>query len=100
MKQYAASKINKIVHQPVRFSIMAALLSVKKAEFGLVRDAVGINDSQLSRQVSVLEKSGYVKVEKGYVGKRPRTWLSLTAKGKNVFEEHLGILRQISSQGI
>lgn len=85
-----------MVHQPVRFSIMAALSGVKQAEFGVIRDTVGVNDSLLSRQVSILEKSNYVKVEKGYVGKRPRTWLSLTNTGKTEFEKHLEMLKKIS----
>ena len=79
---------------------MASLSSVKKAEFGVVRDVVAINDSLLSRHVSLLEKAGYVKVEKGYVGKRPRTWLALTSRGRVAFEEHLETLAIISQQKI
>jgi DNA-binding MarR family transcriptional regulator len=50
----------------------------------------------LSKQVSTLARAGYVKVEKGFIGKRGRTWLSLTRGGRRVFERHLGALREIA----
>lgn len=50
----------------------------------------------LSRQASALEEAGIVKVRKGYVGKRPRTWLSLTPQGRTAWEGHLGALRAIA----
>ncbi|WP_248492050.1 transcriptional regulator [Tsukamurella sp. PLM1] len=37
-----------------------------------------------------------MKIKKGYVGKRPRTWLSLTAQGRAAFASHLEALRAIA----
>jgi DNA-binding MarR family transcriptional regulator len=59
---------------------------------------VEVSDSALSKQVSVLESAGYVKVQKGYVGKRPRTWLSLTRAGRDAFTTHLAALGRIAAQ--
>lgn len=70
---HARHQLDEIIHAPTRFSIVAALASTDKAEFAAVRDAVEISDSTLSKQASALEQAGYVKVTKGYVGKRPRT---------------------------
>lgn len=75
---------------------MATLAAADKAEFGFVRDLVEVSDSVLSKQVSTLEAAGYVKVKKGYVGKRPRTWLSLSGKGRAAFDEHVDALRTIA----
>lgn len=75
---------------------MAALVGVAEAEFSVVRDAVEVSDSVLSRQVSMLEQAGYVKVRKGYVGKRPRTWLRCTARGRHAFTAHIAALREIA----
>jgi DNA-binding MarR family transcriptional regulator len=80
----------------VRFSIVAALAGVDEAEFGHVRDTVEISDSVLSKQSVQLEAAGYVKVRKGYVGKRPRTWLSLTSAGRAAYARHLEALRAIA----
>ena len=70
---HARHELDPVIHAPVRFSIVAALNGVDEAEFAAVRDAVELSDSALSKQVSQLEQAGYVKVRKGYVGKRPRT---------------------------
>ena len=94
--KHARHRLDEIIHAPVRFSIVAALATVDEAEFGVVRDVVEISDSTLSKQVSVLEGAGYVKVRKGYIGKRPRTWLSLTKVGRRAYTAHLDALRAIS----
>jgi DNA-binding MarR family transcriptional regulator len=92
-------RLNETIHAPVRFSIMAALAAADQAEFGFIRDTVEVSDSVLSKQVAVLESAGLVKVRKGYVGKRPRTWLSLTATGRRAFADHLDALRDIAGGG-
>ena len=89
-------RLDDLIHSPVRFSIVATLAGADNAEFSFVRDAIEVSDSVLSRQVSTLESAGYVKVKKGYVGKRPRTWLSLTTSGRDAFERHLAALREIA----
>ena len=93
---HARHRLDEVIHAPVRFSIVAALAGVDYAEFATIRDAVEVTDSTLSKQASVLEKAGYVKVSKGYVGKRPRTWLSLTGDGRRAYESHLAALRAIA----
>jgi DNA-binding MarR family transcriptional regulator len=92
----ARLRLDEVIHAPVRFSIVAALATVDEAEFAAVRDAVAISDSVLSKAAGVLEQAGYVKVKKGYVGKRPRTWLSLTAQGRQAYAAHLAALREIA----
>ncbi|MFF2654503.1 winged helix-turn-helix domain-containing protein [Streptomyces sp. NPDC058045] len=87
--------LDEVIHSPVRFSIVATLAAAEKAEFGYVRDAVEVSDSVLSKQAATLEKAGYVKVTKGYVGKRPRTWLSLTPQGREAFTAHVEALRAV-----
>jgi DNA-binding MarR family transcriptional regulator len=81
---------------PVRLSIVAALASVEQAEFALVRDSIEITDPALSKQVALLEEAGYVAVDKGRVGRRPRTWLRLTDSGRAAYERHILALRAIA----
>ncbi|MFJ3173846.1 winged helix-turn-helix domain-containing protein [Streptomyces roseus] len=80
----------------VRLSIVAALAAVEKAEFAYVRDLVEITDSALSKQVSRLEQADWVTVEKGQVGRRPRTWLRLTEDGADAYRRHLAALTAIA----
>ncbi|MEZ5087208.1 MAG: transcriptional regulator [Tessaracoccus sp.] len=85
---------------PVRFSLVAALNGMESAEFALIRDQLQVSDSVLSRQASQLEELGIVAIKKGYVGKRPRTWLSLTAEGRRQWVAHLAALQAIASLGV
>ncbi len=80
----------------MRFSIAALLAAASKVEFSFARDHVEVTDSILSKQVSAMEQAGYVKVEKGHVGKRPRTWLSLTKEGRRTFQRHMAALGEIA----
>jgi DNA-binding MarR family transcriptional regulator len=92
-------ELDDLLGHPVRFSIVALLAAASRVEFSFVRDHVEVTDSMLSKQVSLLEQAGYVKVHKGFVGKWPRTWLSLTGAGRRAFERHLAALREIAQNG-
>jgi DNA-binding MarR family transcriptional regulator len=94
--QAARGRLDDAIHLPVRLSIVAALAATEEAEFQALREAVQISDSALSKQVTTLESAGYVTVRKGYVGKRPRTWLSLSATGRQALRDHLAALRAIA----
>lgn len=90
------ARLDEAFHAPVRFAVMATLLGVDRAEFSLVRDSAGVSDSVMSKQASTLEAAGYLSITKGYVGKRPRTWFSLTPAGREAFTGHLQALRQLA----
>ena len=88
-------ELDENLNAPVRLSLLALLAPLENAEFGTVRDALNISDSVLSKQVAQLESVGYVRVTKGYVGKRPRTWLMATDEGLAVLQRHLAALRAV-----
>jgi DNA-binding MarR family transcriptional regulator len=90
------SRLDEVIHSPVRFSIVAALASADQVEFRFVRDTVEVSDSALSKQVSVLENAGYVRVHKIAVGRRARTSLALTKEGRAAFDRHVRALRDIA----
>lgn len=87
-----------LVH-PVRFSLVAALASVERLSFAELRDELEVSDSVLSKQVSELERAGFVSATKGFVGKRPRTTLALTSEGLTRWRAHLDALRRIAGTG-
>ncbi|HEX3783658.1 MAG TPA: transcriptional regulator [Pseudonocardiaceae bacterium] len=90
-------QLDERIHTPVRFSLMAALAATGEAEFKALRETLEVSESLLSQHVRVLEGAGYVYVRKGFVGKRPRTWLSLTPEGERAFAAHCETLRAIVS---
>lgn len=89
-------QLNDALTHPVRFSLVASLAGAEEIVFAAVRDQLQVSDSVLSRQASQLEELGIVRIRKGYVGKRPRTWLSLTPAGRTQWEAHLAALRAIA----
>jgi DNA-binding MarR family transcriptional regulator len=78
-----------------RLRICAFLSGCDDAEFRAVQDACQLTPSALSKNVASLEESGYVAVVKGHVGKMPRTWLSLTPRGRAAFTGHVAALQEI-----
>lgn len=87
--------LDDLIHTPVRLSVMSALSTAEKIHFGYLRDWLEVSDSLLSKHLTVLEDAGYLKAEKGYIGKRPRTWFSLTETGRRSYEQYLRALRGI-----
>jgi DNA-binding MarR family transcriptional regulator len=90
-------ELDELVHQPVRFSLLATLAAAEEAEFSFVRDAIEVSDSVLSKHAATLEAAGYLAVRKGHVGKRPRTWLRLTEQGRAAFDAHVERLKAIAA---
>ncbi|MEV6672411.1 transcriptional regulator [Streptomyces sp. NPDC051162] len=91
--------LDSVIHAPVRFSIVAALASVDEADFKTLRETIEVTDSALSKQIALLEEAGYLKVRKAFIGKRARTWLSLTSEGRAALSRHLAALREIADWG-
>lgn len=88
--------LDPLLLDPTRLTIVSLLSAARWAEFGWVRDQAGLSDSALSKQVGTLARQGYVETEKGYVGKRPRTWLNLSEAGRAALEGHLAALQRIA----
>jgi len=92
------AKIDEIIHQSVRLQIMAALVGADddmKVDFSLMRQRLDVTDGNLSGHLRKLEGNGYIEVEKTFVKRIPRTYLSVTGKGKDAFKEHIAALREI-----
>jgi DNA-binding MarR family transcriptional regulator len=89
-------ELDDVIHAPVRLSIMAALAAAQKADFRFLRDTIEVSDSLLSKHILTLEEAGYVRVDKAFIGKRARTWLSLTDQGRAAFENYVNVLRRIT----
>jgi DNA-binding transcriptional ArsR family regulator len=94
----AQDGIDPLLVDPTRLSIISLLAASRWAEFGFVRDSVGLSDSALSKQISKLQDRGYVEVERGYVGKRPRTWVRIGEDGRSALEAHVAALQNIVAE--
>jgi len=90
--------VNELIHQPTRLKIMATLNAMRggvKFEFTELRKLLGVTDGNLGTHLTTLENAGYVEIEKAFVGKKPRTRVSLTRAGRRAFDTHVQYLRDI-----
>jgi DNA-binding MarR family transcriptional regulator len=92
------AEFNDIIHQPVRLQIMSALVSLKsgeKADFAYLKKLLDLTDGNLGAHLGKLEEAGYIKIEKTFIARKPRTFVSITGKGRDAFDDHIAALRQI-----
>ena len=64
-------------------------------QFGFLRDALTLTDGNLSRHLTILEEAGFVAIQKGYEGKRPRTWIKITRSGRRALAGEIAVLKAI-----
>ncbi|MDX3246176.1 transcriptional regulator [Streptomyces sp. ME18-1-4] len=83
------------VHQRVRLGILTVAREADRVEFGFLKRQLAVTDGNLSRHLRVLEESGLIGIEKGYAGRRPRTWISLTREGAQALDAELRALRAL-----
>lgn len=77
------------VHQPTRLAILVILKEASRADFGYLKRTIGLTDGNLGRHLNALEQAGIISLEKGYEGRRPRTWATLTPAGRNALDTEL-----------
>ena len=87
--------LDALIHAPNRLAICAFLAPLDDAEFQVLRSALGVSDSVLSKHVARLQGAGYVSIDKRSGGQRARTWLSLTASGRAAYAAHVAALQDM-----
>ena len=92
------AELNEIIHQTVRLRIMAALVTLEphdEVDFTYLRDLLGVTDGNLGAHLRKLEEAGYIAVNKTFVERKPRTFVSATSEGCLIFQEHVAALESI-----
>lgn len=86
--------IDRLIHEPSRFMVMAHLYLVESADFTFLMRQTGLTWGNLSSHLSKLEAAGYVAIEKEFIGRKPHTMLHLTTQGRSAFEQYRRSMRQ------
>lgn len=92
------AEIDRIIHAPARLRIMSALMALPpraRLDFRTLGKSLDLTDGNLGAHLQTLEAAGYIKVEKSFQNRKPRTDLSVTAKGRARFEEQVEALLEI-----
>ncbi|MGB6229052.1 MAG: transcriptional regulator [Litorimonas sp.] len=89
--------IDDVIHGRLRLGVMAYLSAVSPASFPELADTLGATNGNLSTHLTKLEKASYVRVEKGYKGKRPQTLVHLTDDGRSAWIAYLDAMKALLS---
>lgn len=98
MTGHPASGLDDVVHQRVRLGILAIAHQARRVDFSYLRSNLEVTAGNLSQHLGVLESAGLVTIEKGYEGKRARTWVALTKAGQAAFTAEITQLKRMISQ--
>jgi len=94
-KEQPHDLLDETIHQRTRLAIMATLAGVESLDFNDLKAELGLTDGNLSTHLTSLERAGFVKIEKGFSGKKPRTTVAQTAKGRKALENYVNLLQGI-----
>jgi len=87
--------LNKTFDSRVRLGIMSALMVNAEINFNDMKELIQVTDGNLASHIKALEESGYIKVHKGFIGRKTNTTYAATKAGEKAFKAHLDALEQM-----
>lgn len=90
--------LDRTIHGPARLMILAYLAVVESADFTFLLRGTGLTRGNLSSHLRKLEEAEYVKIEKEFVDRMPRTLVRLTPAGREAIDDYRDRMRQVVDQ--
>ena len=87
--------LNKTFDSRVRLGIMSILMVNEEINFNDLKQLMDVTDGNLASHIKSLEESGYIKVNKGFVGRKTNTTYAVTKTGEKAFQQHLAALEKM-----
>jgi len=87
--------LNKVFDSRVRLGIMSALMVNDSVNFNDLKELLSITDGNLASHLKSLEENAFIKVEKGFVGRKTNTTYSITKAGEKSFKAHIAALEKM-----
>ncbi len=84
--------LNKVFDSRIRLGIMSSLMVNDELNFNHLKEIVEVTDGNLASHLKNLEENGYIKVQKGFIGRKTNTTYSVTKAGEKAFKSHLDAL--------
>lgn len=89
--------LDPLLHSELRLAVVSILIGVESADFVYLKQRTGATSGNLSVQIDKLSKAGYIDIEKGFVGRKPRTLCKITDVGKTAFKQYVETLKEYIS---
>ena len=86
-------ELDPLLHSQLRLAVMSILMSVEEADFVYLKEKTESTAGNLSVQLEKLSVAGYISVEKGFVGRKPRPVCRVTEQGRKAFEDYVNALK-------
>lgn len=87
--------LNKIFESRIRMGVMSVLMLNDEVNFNDLKQLLELTDGNLASHLINLEENGYIKVHKGFIGRKTNTTYSITRAGEKAFSEHIEALEGI-----
>jgi DNA-binding MarR family transcriptional regulator len=87
--------LNKVFDSRIRLGIMSALVVNPFVNFNELKELIEVTDGNLASHLKTLEENGFVKVEKGFIGRKTNTTYKITKSGEKAFKNHLDALEKM-----
>jgi DNA-binding MarR family transcriptional regulator len=87
--------LNKIFDSRIRLGVMSILIVNEEVSFNELKQNMEVTDGNLASHMVNLEENGYIKVHKGFIGRKTNTTYSITKAGEKAFKEHIEALENM-----
>jgi DNA-binding MarR family transcriptional regulator len=87
--------LNKAFDSRVRLGIMSAVMVNAEVNFNQLKELIQVTDGNLASHIKALEEYNYIKVNKGFIGRKTNTTYAATKAGEKAFKAHLDALEQM-----
>jgi DNA-binding HxlR family transcriptional regulator len=87
--------LNKVFESRIRLGIMSSLVVNAELSFNDLKQTLEVSDGNLATHLINLEENGYIKVHKGFIGRKTNTTYSITKSGEKAFKEHVEALENM-----
>lgn len=89
------SNLNKIFDNRIRLGIMSALMMNEEMSYNELKELLQVTDGNLASHLKGLEENSFIKVQKGFIGRKTNTTYSISKTGEKAFRQHLDALEQM-----
>ena len=87
--------LNKVFESRIRLGVMSTLMVNDDVSFNDLKQILEVTDGNLATHLVNLEENGYIKIHKGFIGKKTNTTYSITRTGEKAFKEHISALESM-----
>lgn len=87
--------LNKVFESRIRLGVMSILMVNGEVNFNDLKTLLEVTDGNLATHLVTLEENGYIKVHKGFIGRKTNTTYSITKPGSRAFNEHISALESM-----